>query len=49
MALKDIYYVEYILDPKINAQYLSRGKQIQNTEFIDKFATRYVGTEHSAK
>jgi hypothetical protein len=45
MALKDIYYAENILDPKINAQYPSRGQKIQNTEFID----RNVGTEHSAK
>lgn len=49
MASKDFYYAEYTLDQKINAQYISREEQIQNTEFIDKVATRNFGTEHSAK
>jgi hypothetical protein len=49
MVLKDIYYAADILDPKINAQYLSREEHVQNTEFIDKFATINVDTEHSAK
>jgi hypothetical protein len=49
MTLKDIYYEAYILDPKINHQYLSKDEQTQNTEFIDKVAKRNVGTEHSAK
>jgi hypothetical protein len=49
MALKVIYYAEYNLDRKINAQYLSREEQIQNTEFTDKVVTRDVVTEHSAK
>jgi hypothetical protein len=49
IVLKDIYYAADILDPKINAQYLSREEQVQNTEFIDKVATINVGIEHSAK
>lgn len=48
MVSKDIYCTEYILDPKIIAQYLSRVEQIRNTKFIDKVATRNFGTEHLA-
>jgi hypothetical protein len=49
VVLKDIYCAVYILDQKINAQYLSREEQVQTTEFLDKVVTRNVGFEHLAK